>query len=66
MSMTWGMLKALVDWHGYFDDDTEVMIQNEKGLFCETTDELAVDFKDRIVLAIQKYSKDLDQDKIDK
>lgn len=64
--MTWGMLKALVEWHGYFDDGTEVMIQNENGLFCETADELAVDFKDRVVLAIKKYSKDSDESETDK
>ena len=36
------------------------------GLFCETADELAVDFKDRIVLAIKKYSKDSDESETDK
>ena len=64
--MTWGMLKALVEWNSCFDDDTEVMIQDENGLFCETADELAVDFKDRIVLAIKKYSKDSYEDETDK
>lgn len=59
--MTWGKLKALVEWHRFFDDDTEVMIRNEKGLFCETEDDLAVDFKDRIVLAVKDYSKDYNE-----
>lgn len=60
--MTWGKLKALVEWYSFFDDDTEVMICNEKGLFCETEDDLAVDFKDRIVLAIKDYSKIQNED----
>lgn len=60
--MTWGRLKALVEQYGIFDDDTEVMVYNEEKLFCETEDDLEVDFKDRIVLAIKDYSKDWDED----
>lgn len=56
--MTWGKLKALVEWYGIFDDNTEVMVYNEKKLFCETEDDLEVDIKDRIVLAIKDYGKD--------
>lgn len=56
--MTWGELKKSVEEFGVFDDDTEVMVYNEKHLFCETEDELGVDMKDRIVLVIKDYGKE--------
>jgi hypothetical protein len=58
--MTWGELKRQVEEYQFFDDDTEVLVCNEKGLFCEITDELIVDVKDRIVLGqvIYKCTKD--------
>ena len=58
--MTWGELKRQVEEYQFFDDDTEVLVRNEKGLFCETTNKLVTDIKDRIVLGqvIFKCTKD--------
>ena len=58
--MTWGELKRQVEEYQFFDDDTEVLVRNEKGLFCETTDKLITDIKDRIILeqVVFKCTKD--------
>lgn len=40
----------------YLDDDTEVMILNAKGLYCET-DNVDVDGKDRLIIIEKHYER---------
>lgn len=57
-------LKRQVKEYGFFDDDTEILIRNEKGLFCETINKLVTNIKDRIVLGQVIYK--CDKDKLEK